>query len=307
MATVYSWWVPKLSATDGSVVWGITFDAARAPYDPNVEAECVTVVAFGGEIDVGCEFEGAQFGLGSFSVKTAPPALAIALIHLVDGSSPTATRAKFYQSDSGMLLLDETRSPTGEVYFVSTFGKTITDLDDATIVFANSTNNAVIAELTPSGVLGMVSSPIQVHVRSRLRYIGDALVLTGIDSVAKLDTSLNLDWQTPGVFGSIFGVPTAAPFGYYVALSSSFDRPSVVALDACGNGPRTYTPITSAGTAPPMVTLDGLELEDEGDMIMAGTYDLNVTFDDGTKLLTGFIGNNDWPWSDIYFVRRPTF
>ena len=152
--------VAKLSAADGSVAWGITFDGARAPYDPNVSGQCVTVVASGGEIDVGCEYLGAQFGLGSFALDDAPPpSLALAMIHLVDGSSPTVSRAKSYQSDFGMLVSDEARSPTGDVYFVSTFGTTIRDLDDDTTVFANGTNNAVVAKLSPTGVLAMVSSP----------------------------------------------------------------------------------------------------------------------------------------------------
>ncbi len=300
--------VAKLSATDGSVAWGITFDGGRASYDPNVQGECVTVVASGGEIDVGCEYQGAQFGLGTFSIKAAPPpAMALAMIHLVDGSSPTVSRAKSYQSDFSMLISDETRSPSGDVYFVSTFGTTITDLDDGTTVFANGTSNAVLAKLAPSGTLDAVSSPISVHLDSKLRYIDNALLLTGIDAVAKLDTSLNLESQTAGAFGGAFGVPISAPFGYYVARGPRFDPPLVVAMDACGNGARTYTAITYVGCEPPLVTIDGLELEDEGDMIMAGNYECSLTFDDGTSLATGLIDNSDWPWTDIYFARRPTF
>ncbi len=301
--------VAKLSATDGSVAWGITFDGERAPYDPNVSGQCVTVVASGGEVDVGCEYVGAQFGLGSFAIDDAPPpSLALAMIHLVDGSSPTVSRAKSYQSDFGMLVSDEARSPTGDVYFVSTFGTTIRDLDDGTTVFANGTNDAVVAKLTPSGVLAMVSSPLEVQLQSKLRYIDSALVLTGINAVAKLDTSLNLEWQGVSTLASTFGVTTSTPSSLYVAESAGYGGPpSVVAMDACGNVVRTYAAITSAGCVPVLATLDGLELEDQGDLLMAGTYECPLTFDDGTKLNTGFIGNSDLPWSDIYFARRPTF
>ena len=90
-----------MSAIDGSVAWGISFDA-------NVGADCDAIVASAGQIDVGCDYIGASFGFGGFTVNYAPPLVfALAMIHLVDGPSPTITRAKALQAEASNMVASD--------------------------------------------------------------------------------------------------------------------------------------------------------------------------------------------------------
>ena len=155
---------------------GITFDASRTPYDSNVDGECLTIVASAGEIDVGCNYVGAGFGYGGQVMKTAP-LRAVAMIHLVDGPSPTLTRAKSYASDAPMTIYDAARSPSGDVYFLSTAGHAVTDLD-GTPVLADAENNGIVGKLSPHGTIAAIAPPVNLVVASRLHDEEEASIAT---------------------------------------------------------------------------------------------------------------------------------